>query len=154
MGEWKQGFGAGAPRSFRIAFRAYASGEAASLSRRSPFYSVALGVSARSGSIGIGHAAGVKAHGDCTPGIPAPVRIDGNRVSAPVMRFLEMREGGGSHQHRVWLEGARCAFKACVAQRPARRQHAMGHQPRDALRSFESSGDAVGTTHSYAAIGR
>jgi hypothetical protein len=45
-------------------------------------------------------------------GYPGPVRIDGNRVSAPVTRFLEMREGSGAHQHRVWREWARCAFKS------------------------------------------
>jgi hypothetical protein len=50
-------FGAGGMRSFRIALRAHASGEAASLSRRCSIFMWA-GVSARMGSIGCVQAAG------------------------------------------------------------------------------------------------
>ncbi len=62
-------------------FRAPASGEAASLSRRSLFHPVAAapGVSARSGSIGIGHAAGLNGARGLQAGLSRPVRIDGNR---------------------------------------------------------------------------
>ncbi len=47
------------------------------------------------------------AHAGFRQGIPARERIDGNRVSAPV---LEMREGSGAHQHQAFRVSAPMGF--------------------------------------------
>jgi hypothetical protein len=66
-------------------------------------------------------------------GYPAPLRIDGNWVSAPV---LEMRKGRGAHQHQA-LASARCVPFECVAQGCALRQTSRGVQCHGTMRYRE-----------------
>ncbi len=90
------------------------------------------------------------AHAHCRPDIPAVVRIDGNWVSAPATRFLEMREAGGSHQHQACGVSGPGGFHSSVWRRAAHVDNRAAQSGATALCAIV---DARGTTLSYAAIG-
>ena len=68
-------------------------------------------ISARGGFIATGQRAGAQRARGLQAGYPALLRIDGNRVSAPV---LEMREGSGAHQHQAFGVSGRGGFPSRV----------------------------------------
>ncbi len=94
--------------------------------------------------------------GSCRQRFPAPCASTATgypHLPAPATPFLETREGSGPHQQPAWRGWARCGIQrvcgAALRTSSARNgAPTVGRAPR-----FCVSGDAVGTTHSYAAIG-